>query len=266
VKKLSLTLTLAMMALMLRPPGQAAASEGSAADAEQETAALAAQGNAAEAVAHSPAATHTCMFNFTTGAGDTLLTYCVTANGNIAHLETPQSIEHIAVGTIGEGYGICDAGSNTRYFDYADFGDSGNWLPPTVLQQNATTVKIARTTSDGIYTLTQTITEVPGILPWVRVAMTLKNNSAIHRAALLVRYADVDSDGLALNNFDTTVDSAFGWNSLSGGDGFGLEIQNVGKAELVGPLAFSHPQGPDPCDPTTTPVLQTGTDGSIGIL
>ena len=37
--------------------------------------------------------------------------------------------EHIASGEIAEGYGICD-GSDMKaieYYDYAEYGDSGNW-------------------------------------------------------------------------------------------------------------------------------------------
>jgi len=68
---------------------------------------------------------------------------------------TPFNREHIAVGAAGEGYGVCDNTGAVAYFDYADYGDSGNWGAPTLVSQTATSVKIARTTSDGVWTLTQ---------------------------------------------------------------------------------------------------------------
>ncbi len=90
----------------------------------------------------------TCAFTFTTGAGDTFLKYCVTANGNITLFETPAGHEHIAVGIIGEGYGICDFGNHDskpiEYFDYAESGDSGGWSAAAVVSQTAKSVKIAR--------------------------------------------------------------------------------------------------------------------------
>ena len=136
---------------------------------------------------------------------------CVTANGNITQLETPQFHEHIAAGIFGEGYGICDATSGTEYFDYADFGDSANWGPPTLVTQSATLVKIVRTTADGAWTLTQNVTMVPGASPTVKIAMALKNNTTIDRIAFLMRYADVDANSSFINSLGATSNSAFGW-------------------------------------------------------
>ena len=45
----------------------------------------------------------------------------------------------------------------------------------------------------------------------------------ISRRAFLVRYADIDADSTFLNNFDATLNSSFGNNSL----GFGLMLQVV---------------------------------------
>ena len=70
---------------------------------QKEAAAAAAQAAAAQAVPHTAQATSTCAFTFTSGSDNTLLQYCVTANGNIAQLATPFAREYIAVGTVGEG-------------------------------------------------------------------------------------------------------------------------------------------------------------------
>lgn len=153
--------------------------------------AAAAQASAAQAAPHTAQATSTCAFTFTSGTNNTFLQYCVTANGNIAQLATPFAREHIAVGTVGEGYGICDTTTSSFYFDYADFGGSGNWGPATVVSQDQRSVKIARTTSDGNWTLTQSITRPEGTQS-VKVTMALRNNTSTDRLAFLIRYADVD--------------------------------------------------------------------------
>lgn len=146
---------------------------------QQEAAAGLAQKNTAQAAPHSPFATSACSFTFTSGANNTFLKYCVTDNGNITQLETPKGHEHIAVGDFAERYGFCDLNSNVAYDDYADVGDTGNWGPATVVSQTAKSVKIARTTSDRVWTLTQTITQVAGMSPSVRISMALTNNTAV---------------------------------------------------------------------------------------
>ncbi len=241
-------------------------------NASREAAAVAAQKAAAESAPHSLAATSTCSYNFTSGTNKTFLSFCVTVNGNIAQLATPVAREHIAVATAGEGYGVCDNAAGVAYFDYAGYGDSGNWGAPTLVSQTATAVKIARTTSDGVFTLTQTITKVASP-PSVNVAMLLKNNTAVARSIFLIRYADVDVSGTTSNNFDATDSSAFGWNSSgSSTPPFGLAIQNVGNPvgfANVLPLAQNVPTGPNACIPGLNEVFgqpALATDGSIAIV
>jgi hypothetical protein len=226
---------------------------------------------AAREVSRSPLTTSTCAFTFTTGANDSFVKYCVTVNGNIAQFESPAGKEHIAIGTIGEGYGFCDLNPQVRYFDYSDFGDSGNWGAPTTVSQTATSVKISRTTTDGIWTLTQTITQIGGVSPSARIKMTVKNNSNITRSLFFMRYADADAGGSFLNNFDGTQKSAFGWNSDTTSNAVGLLLQNAGTFPAdSSPGAFTQnvPEGPDPCNFTThfASGPQLATDGSIVLL
>jgi hypothetical protein len=226
-----------------------------------------AQASAAQAAAHSAQATSPCAFTFTSGTDNTFLQYCVTANGNIAQLATPFAREHIAVGSIGEGYGICDTTTSTAYFDYADFGDSENWGSATVVSQDQRTVKIARSTSDGAWTLTQTITRPEGTQS-VKVTMALRNNTSNDRLAFLIRYADLDVSGTFSNNFDATAASAFGWNSFgSSTPPFGLMVQNVGNTNGLRGIPFAQNVGepPNPCVPGSHLIFgpTTGTDGSI---
>lgn len=201
-------------------------------------------------------ATTTCAYNFSTGSNNTngYLTYCVTANGNILDISTPYG--HSQLGPNGEGYGICTETPATNYTDYATI-DSGNWTAATVVSHSISSVKIARTTIDGIWTLTQTITLGPSSAsspPSIRVVMALKNNLAVAKVGYLVRYADVDPDDLTgvYNNFyGATLNSAFGWDlgNPSGPPFYGLELQNVGTPQFGYWQAFATTTalGPNAC-------------------
>ena len=233
----------------------------------QKQAAASAQGAGVQAALNNLRARAVCAFTFTSGHDETFFKYCVTANGNIVQLETPLGREQLSVARkIGEGYGMCDQGG--EYFDYAEFGDSGNWNPATVVSRDATSVKIARTTSDGIWTLTQTITQVAGGSPSATVAMAITNHTDTQRDVIIFRYANVNADGIAKNNLDSTIDSAFAWNSFSRPPqvGFGLMLQNVGSTPFFHTgFILSVPDPPEPCnafvhDPKH---LITKTDGSI---
>src|SRR5206468_2249629 len=117
--------------------------------------------------------------------------YCVTKNGNITQFESPAGNEYIALAPAGEGYGLCNFDTATQYFDYAGYGDSANWQAPVTVSSSLTAVKIARTTTDGIFTLTQTIALNKGISA-AQVSMAIKNNTTTSRHIGLLRYADVD--------------------------------------------------------------------------
>jgi len=268
------TLTLAACSLSF-----AADSAKPSGDVQRQAAAEFAQKLAAQGALRA-FATSTCSFTFTSGANDTFLKYCVTANGNITQLETPQGHEHIQVGAFGEGYGICDetVGSmEVPYFDYADFGDSLNWLPATVANQSPTSVKIVRSTGDGIWTLTQTITQMAGTSPSIKVAMSLKNNTVIDRHAFLIRYADVDADGNFFNSLAATANSAFAWDptvspdiGLRGNFGVTLQADAIPQPQVTGdrgPQGFTQntPNGPPPCSVifNFVPNLDNPDDGSV---
>lgn len=100
--------------------------------------------------AASPDVSTACAFTFTSGTGNKFMQYCVTKNGNIAQFQSPSGVQYISSSPIGEGYAFCDFDSSTQYYDYAGFGDSGNWQAPVTLSSSSTVVKIARTTSNGI--------------------------------------------------------------------------------------------------------------------
>jgi hypothetical protein len=238
---------------------------------QQEATARLKKKTALEAVAHNRFSTAKCSFTFTSGFQLASLRYCVTANGNIIHFEAPKGTPLIATDDLGEGYGICDATTGTEYTDYGGFGDSGNWNPATVVSHDAKSVKIARTTADGSWTLTQTITQVTGPQS-AKIAMALTNNSSVARLAFLLRYADADADGLALNNLDGTNNSAFAWNSISSNPTglFGLVLQEIGAERPNSALGFAQNtfRPPVPCNAEANFVEGplTATDGSLVML
>jgi len=206
-----------------------------------------------------PLSTETCSYQFTSGSGKTYLQFCVTVNGNIVEFQSPAGVEQLSpqASNAYEGYGFCSAG--TGYFDYAN-ADSGNWDAPVLISHTTTAVTIARTTSDGLWTLTQTITSIPGTSPYAKVNMALKNNSGIAQGVVLVRFANAvpDNSGNTHNyveNYDGTNNSAFGWlgqNGTADGGPYGLMLQALGNPSTASfsreGFAIDTLSGPDPCN------------------
>jgi hypothetical protein len=212
-----------------------------------------------------PDATTTCKLTFSSGSGASYLQFCVTANGNIVELQSPKGFEHIREGVVLEGYGICDYDSLTSYYDWGAQA-STNWDPPT-FSGSSLPVTIKRTTSDGIYTLTQVINRNASEEA-VLISMTLKNNTAASHDFGVIRYADIDANNgydSDKNWFDFDTESAWGYNP-----GFNLH----GVMAWAAPTSQTHFafvqntfNPPDPCGPvnnlpSTTPWFG---DGSVGL-
>jgi hypothetical protein len=224
-------------------------------------------------------ATATCTYPFTVAGNlNSYLSYCVTVNGNIVSLQSPKGFDQIAQGGAAEGYGVCDLSNNTAYYDWA-YLDSGNWGAPTLVSNTATAVKIARTTTDGLWTLTQTISKVSGVQPYAKVTMALKNNTAITKDAYLVRYADVDpaaapfTDTTFLESFDSSQYSAWGYAALNNplGEGsLGLMLEEIGQPNVpygFEGIAQNTSGGPNPCNPGGNYAgYQASVDGSVELF
>jgi hypothetical protein len=219
-------------------------------------------------------ATTSCAYTFTTGSGPTYMKFCVTVNGNITQFESPAGNEQINVQKVGEGYGLCalnlTTGNANSYWDYGETA-STNWGPPTLLSLTATEVKIERTTSDGNWTLTQTITQIGGSLPYAKVEMQLKYNSATPNVApFFVRWVNVDASDTTRNNLDYTAYSAWGYVHLA----YGLMMQGVspGASFLFSGITFDTPS---PAESGLTSAICnegsgtggpfTNTDGSMAL-
>jgi hypothetical protein len=190
--------------------------------------------------------------------------FCVTQNGNIENFLYPAGVSQIFT----DGYGVCDATfSNTSYYDVG-VADTGNWQNSIITEPggaNTLPLTIKRTTSDGIWTITQVFSRNTADA-YVKVAITLKNNTAIGRTAWMTRYVDIDADGFASTNwFDGTVDSGWGYNAESAAyPNHGLTIRsNPSVHNLFG---FSAPSGVyDPCGFVNNP-MGTPTQGDEAVI
>ena len=223
--------------------------------------------------------TATCSYSFTVpGLLNSFLSFCVTVNGNIASLQSPKGFDYIAQGGVGEGYGVCDLSTNTSYFDWA-YTDSGTWGAPVLVSSSASAVKIARTTTDGLWTLTQTISKQPGVQPYAKITMALKNNTGITKDAYLVRYADVDparapfTDTTFLESFDSSQYSAWGYSALNnslGENSLGLMLSEIGQPNVpygFEGIAQNTSAAPNPCNPGGNYAgYQKSVDGSVELF
>lgn len=211
----------------------------------------------------------TCAATFISGVGHNATSYCVSVNGNIVEFSRGGD-EYIRVGGFAEGYGICDLNSNIAYFDYAVY-DSGNWLAST-FSSTASRAISTRSSSDGVWQIKNTIAKVaataadPGS---AKVAMQVKNVTAIDRNIYLFRFADVDFSQGGVddyeNDFDYTRDTAIGLARIgSSGFGTGLGLTNntffnVGAEALTQDTS----DGPVPCGPIFASHQPFTGDGSI---
>src|SRR5215468_10298629 len=186
---------------------------------------------------------HTCDYQFVVaGTTNNSMVFCVSVNGNVVSFQEPANYEYIAFGpTIGEGYGICDLNTGVGYYDYADGGASANWLPPTLVSSTASMVKIARSTSDGVFTITQTFTKLAGTTPAAKITMQIKNNTTLAKNLYLLRWADVhpvnaQNTGSYTESFDSTYNSVWGYTAenYNGPNfyGYGLMLENLGAPNV----------------------------------
>ena len=170
-----------------------------------------------------------CPHLFTSGnsGSATFIQYCVTDSGAITSIQTP--FGHFQIGTGGEGYGVCQESPAAEYHDYA-VSDTGNWNSPQILSLTNSLIKVSRTTSDGNWTLVQTISKVAATGS-IKIVMALTNNQSVDKVAYLVRFADVDPDGHGYHPAaaGASVQSAFGWSTDPSSLHYGLQLENTGK-------------------------------------
>lgn len=165
------------------------------------------------------------LFTAGTSSSSTFIQYCVTDVGAITSIQTPFGHFHIGAG--GEGYGLCQESPAVEYHDYAATW-STNWNFPQILTLNGSLIKISRTTSDGNWTLVQTISKVAATGS-IKIVMALTNNQSVDKVAYLVRFADAEPDGHKIDHYamGAGFQSAFAWSKLD--FHYGLQLENTGK-------------------------------------
>ena len=200
-----------------------------------------------EAVSAQP--TQACQVTYSSGTVNTATRFCVTVNGNIPQFSVSGNQLFAEEGDAGdlEGYGVCDATSGQRYYDYAAY-DNGLWNAST-LKHKGDTVTVTRTTKDGNWELTQSIVNVPATASAVgsaKVTMKLKNLSKVGRAASLLRYA-AENGHSSTNSYNATRRSASG--QLEGLAGLMITLSSFPHGFDDGAYVQNIQSGPDPCNP-----------------
>ena len=218
-------------------------------NAQQRSASSAAATTSAVSQSDAP---HSCAHLFTSGASssNTFIQYCVTDVGAITSIQTP--FGHFHIGPGGEGYGLCQESPAVEYHDYAATW-SDNWNFPQIVSKSNSAIKISRTTSDGNWTLVQTISKVAATGS-IKVVMALTNNQNVDKVAYLIRFADVDIDGITDGEGEAagaSLQSAWAWHDdPSSAFHYGLQLENTGKMPFSYQQGFVRlaPTGPNACD------------------
>ena len=200
---------------------------------------------AAKAAGVVPQATG-CAVTFT-NPGPPALTACVSGQGNVNDLSYGPftgPADHVNV----EGYCLYDLGTGAVYYDislvYTGWGAATQ-------SSTATTTTVTRTTTDGIYTLTQNIFFKYGSR-LVLIGNLLTNNDTVSHSVRFNRYADFSVDGSSSNDvFDTAGASVFAQQAN------GVALTSLGNPAFVQAFGaedfgtFAHPR-PMRCGPTFT--------------
>jgi hypothetical protein len=210
-----------------------------------------------------PAVTKTCYASFNTA----LPNFCVTENGNIENFVYPSGYSQIYT----DGYGVCDitGGNPTTYYDIG-ITDSGNWGSPIITEPNGANtfpLTIKRTTSDGIWTITQQYSRSTADA-YVKVIMTWKNNSAVNRFAWMTRYVDIDADGNGTDDyFDGSTNAGWGYTSVNSNNhpNYGLTIRSNQSVHSYFGIVSARNTIEDPCSFSDGPYPYQG-DGAVMYL
>jgi len=144
---------------------------------------------------------------FQSGSGATFYRPCVSTHGNIYSIQAPSGVEHVSVGTVIEGYGICYDGGYV--YDAGQF-ESG-FGAQTISQPNGPNslpLSIART--GGGFRVTQTYA-LDKLQRKIDVTMAVKNTTASAKTNVLInRFFDGDVDANFTNTYDASLDAVWG--------------------------------------------------------
>ena len=160
-----------------------------------------------------------CYSTYTTGAGLTSLSFCITITGNIMQLQNPAGVYYIS----SEGYALCssydpsDTAPLPVAYDAAYF--ESDWGEPTITQPNGPNtfpLTIVRVSTGG-FSLKQTFTRDTSEDD-ITITMTLANQSGSTRYNVrLDRYLDADASNTTSNIYGRTADNMYAY--VDGGYG-----------------------------------------------
>ena len=228
-----------------------------------------------------PAATQelNCAFTYTSPAGKPSLKFCVSPSGTLNDIEVPVGDEFLTQAYISggklnalEGYGLCNESPAQAYSNYInDYLESSNWNPPTIVSQTATSIKIAHSTSDGVWTLTQTF--LPDtVTPGVKIMMALHNNTSVSRVVYLFRVTS--GNGPKFPQSSSSHSRAFSWIQSRPVENFGdgVMLENASPLQFGFMNAYVYQTGvsfpPNPCDfasGASNSVMLNDTSNGFGI-
>lgn len=171
-----------------------------------------------------------CFSSYTNGSGPTLLKFCVSQNGTIPQFESPATSQELVAE---EGYAVASqCGTTSAVTHGADAGiNEGGFNVPVITQVNGPNtfpLTITRTTTDGVFKLTQSFGR-NNAEKSVSITMTLKNLSATTVPNVLLTRYFTDALFITLNRFARSFDSVWGWD----GYGFSLTAENPAIAHAT---------------------------------
>jgi hypothetical protein len=133
-----------------------------------------------------------CPWFFSSGAGASLMSWCVSSHGNLSHFQSPAGFEHIFSGTVLEGYVICSGTSVLAHdIGFAEF----NFSPGVAVLAGPTAsgITLRRFTADGAWQLDQKFSR-DNKENDVSILMTLKRLGTGVADVRLARIFDPDVD------------------------------------------------------------------------
>ena len=207
----------------------------------------------------------------------------VSTHGNVIEFNSPNTAgadyDHIAAGTIAEGYMLCytpQGGTQKTTFDLAASGENGFGAATNLTGP----VRVNRATSDGILQLNQTFT-FNGQNKALTIKMVVRNNSGAPVTGILLSRVvdfDVDSGGPnggwdGFNDWHAIIDtqgaggdSVFAWSERdaypTGGEAHGMILRHLTQSGGVSHRAAIHNLTCGPPE-TNTPIYGDLADGLV---
>lgn len=203
-----------------------------------------------------------CKKTFSSGSGINLFSYCFSNDGNIVSIENSDGLEHVANGTITEGWCVSSGGVMRG----ATYGAGANFNLDPPFYPNAR--KVVHRTSDGVLRVEQTFGQSAGNRI-ITIIMKVKNTTPNFISDVYVtRFIDADIGNTT--GGDVWVSAGRSVAALEPGVAR-LELIPSTTSETANSMIYSSffPSLDDLCydfDADNTTEVLTGSDRSMGVL